>query len=293
MRTTPALAPREITFRTLDVGEVRLHVACAGPDDAKKTVVLLHGFPEFWASWRHQIQALAAAGFRVFAPDLRGYGKSDKPEGVEAYAIRHLVGDVAGLLRAVGAEKVFLAAHDWGGEIAWRVTMAHPDRVERLCVLNIPHPVMLMRGLRTARQLRKSWYMFFFQFPALAERLLAKGDFAFLRRIFEADGFTRQEIEPYVEAFRNPGALTSALNYYRAAGRALLSRDRPTLARIECPVLVLWGKKDRALGYEMAVPPERWVPNARVQFFENASHWLAHDEPERVSEHLVEFFRPS
>lgn len=279
-----------VTLRYYDVGEVRLHVACAGPADAAKTAILLHGFPEAWWSWRHQIRALADAGFRVLAPDMRGYNLSDKPRGVSAYGTKHLVADVLGLARAAGASKILLAGHDWGGEVAWRFAMAHPDVVERLAILNCPHPLELMRGLRTPRQLGKSWYFGFFQLPQVPERLLSKDGYAALRRIYATDGFTAEEIEPYVEAFSRPRALTSAINYYRAAFRQLATGRTPRVSSIPCPTLVIWGTNDRVLGEEMATPPMRFVPDARVARIEGASHWVQHDAPARVSELLLEHF---
>lgn len=282
-----------VTSRYLDVGEVRLHVATAGPPTSAKTVVLLHGFPEAWWSWRHQMLALADSGFRVLAPDMRGYNLSDKPRGVAAYGTKRLVGDVLGLLRAAGVDRALLAGHDWGGEVAWRFAMAHPDRVERLAILNCPHPLALMRGLRTRSQLAKSWYFGFFQLPLVPERALSKDDFAALRNVYRQDGFSDAEIAPYVEAFARPRALTSAINYYRAAGRQLATGRSPKVTAIACPTLVVWGKDDRVLGPELATPPARFVPDARVVFVEGASHWVQRDAAARVSELLLEHFGAS
>lgn len=288
--------------RRLNVGEVTLHVAEARPancDTASATlpaevplVVFLHGFPEFWWSWHHQLEALSAAGFWAVAPDMRGYNESDKPEGVAQYEIEDLAGDVAGLIRALGREKAIVVGHDWGGMVAWGFAQAFPSMLERLAILNVPHPLEMQKGLRTPQQLKKSWYMFFFQLPfGIPERMIAKDDFAYLRTLFGDDGFANEEIEKYVDAMRVPGAVTGAVNWYRAAIRRVLSASTPKTQRIDCPVLVIWGEKDRFLGKEMSVPPERWVPNQRVVHIPDATHWVQNAAIERVNELLLEHAR--
>jgi len=164
-----------------DVGEVRLHGVEAGRGPL---VLLLHGFPEFWYGWRHQIPPLAAAGYRVVAPDLRGYNRSDPPRGIRNYRMASLIGDVEGLIRVLGEDRAVVVGHDWGGVVAWETAMRFPARVEGLVVLNAPHPAAFARELRTLDQLRRSWYAFFFQIPGLPEAILRAGDFALIRRIF-------------------------------------------------------------------------------------------------------------
>lgn len=285
--------------RRLDVGQVTLHVAEARPAGCDTTsatlppnvplVVLCHGFPEFWYSWRHQLAALAAAGFWAVAPDMRGYNESDKPEGVGSYEIEDLAGDVAGLIRALGRESAILVGHDWGAMVSWAVAQEYPEMVQRLAILNVPHPVAMQKGLRTPKQLKKSWYMFFFQLPGgLPERYIAKNDFDYLRQTFSIDGFPRDEIEHYVDAMRVPGALTSAVNWYRAAIRRVLTMRTPAPKRIDCPVLVIWGEKDRFLGKEMSVPPADLVPNARVVHIPEATHWVQNAAIDEVNRLLVE-----
>jgi pimeloyl-ACP methyl ester carboxylesterase len=280
----------------IDVGEVTLHVAEARPqtasvDDAP-LVILLHGFPEAWWSWRHQLRALADAGLWAVAPDLRGYNESERPVGVAHYTVERLAGDVAGLVRALGRQSAFVVGHDWGALVAWSVAQLHPEVVSRLAILNVPHPLQMMRGLRTARQLLRSWYVAFFQLPfGVPERALAAGDFAGLRRTFAADGFTSADIDPYVDAMRRPGAMTAAMSYYRAAVRGAVRGGAPRARVIDCPVLVIWGDRDRFLGKELATPPARFVPNARVEHLPDASHWVQSAAPERVNELLVAFAR--
>jgi pimeloyl-ACP methyl ester carboxylesterase len=275
----------------IDVGEVRLHAVEAG---SGPLVVLLHGFPEFWWSWRHQIPALAAAGFHVVAPDLRGYNLSDRPTRVADYGLRHLTADVAGLIRAMDERKAHVVGHDWGGGIAWEFAMLYPHMLERLAILNAPHPVRLQQALfRSFSQLKKSWYMLYFQIPELPERFLAADDFKNLRHSLSLGRSGRvplEQIQPYVDAARRADGLRGGLNYYRAMMRSLLTGRLPKPEPIDAPVLVLWGEKDPFLGKELAQPPSSWVKNARVEFLPNASHSVQLDEPEQVGALLAQFF---
>jgi len=275
-----------------ELGDVRLHYVEAGDGPL---VVLLHGFPEFWFGWRSQIPALAEAGFRVVAPDMRGYNLSSRPARVAAYSIDRLAADVRDLIRERGADRACLAAHDWGAGAAWATAMNHPEVVERLAILNAPHPNRMLRGLRQPRQLARSWYMFFFQLPWLPEHLLRAAGWSALRRALEHDArpgaFTPQDIARYVEAWSQPGAATAMLNYYRAAFRQLPRRSQERTRPIRAPTLVIWGERDRALGAELAEPDRADVPNLdRVVRLPDASHWLQHDEPDRVGRLLIEFF---
>jgi pimeloyl-ACP methyl ester carboxylesterase len=222
---------RGMAHRWVDVGGLRLHCVEAGTGPL---VVLLHGFPEFWYAWRHQIPALADAGHRVVAPDLPGYNTSDKPPRVRDYRPRLLAEDVADLIVALDAGSATVAGHDWGGGLAWLLTMQHPERIQRLVVLNAPHPIRFLTGLRSPRQLRRSWYILAFQAPWLPERLVAARDFWALRRALgrqptRPGAFTTQDIDRYVAAAAQPGALRAAVNYYRA------------LRRVDIPTLVIWG----------------------------------------------------
>jgi pimeloyl-ACP methyl ester carboxylesterase len=258
-------------------------------------IVLLHGFPEFWFSWRFQIPALAAAGFRVVAPDMRGYNLSSRPTSVTEYDIDFLTADVRDLIRERGAERAFLAGHDWGAAVAWATAGQHPESVERLAILNVPHPRRMLHGLRRPRQLLKSWYMFFFQVPLLPERLLSARDWRAFRYGFEHDArpgaFTSDDIARYVEAWSQPGAVTAMLNYYRAAFRQSPRRADSRIGQITAPTLVIWGEQDRYLGVELAEPDRADVPNLEgVVRIPDATHWVHHDQPERVSELLIDFF---
>ena len=277
-----------------ELDTVRLHYVEAG---SGPLVVLLHGFPEFWFAWRRQIDALAAAGFRVVAPDMRGYNLSSKPVGVASYSLPLLAADVRDLIVERGSEDgARLAGHDWGGLVAWATASYHPASIRRLAILNMPHPQRMLEGLRTARQLRKSWYILFFGLPWLPERLLRLRRFEALRAPLERDAragaFTPADIDRYVEAWSQPRALTAMLGYYRATLRARLRRESDELAPVTAPTLIIWGERDRHLGAELAQPHPADVPNLeRVVRRPGASHWVAHDEPELVSRLLIEFFR--
>jgi pimeloyl-ACP methyl ester carboxylesterase len=282
------------------INGVRLHYVEAEPQaetvkGSAKLCLLLHGFPEFWYSWRRQIPALAAAGFRVLAVDQRGYNESDKPRGVGNYRIDLLTADVAGLVAHAGVPRAHIVGHDWGGAVAWAVAMRHPEVVDRLVVLNAPHPAAFFRELRTPRQLLRSWYILFFQLPALPELFLRRGNYAFLDRALlrepvHRDAFSAAEVRLYKEALAQPGALTAAINYYRAAIR--YRRDaRRTFRRVTAPTLLLWGERDPYLGRALTKGLEAWVPDLRVRCFPDASHWVQNDAPEQVNQALLAFLR--
>jgi epoxide hydrolase 4 len=208
-------------WATMDDG-VRLHYVERG---AGPLVVLLHGFPQYWGAWRRQIPALADAGFRVVAPDLRGYNLSDRPAGVDAYRTGRLAWDIAMLVERLGAGRAHVVGHDWGGVVAWQLAARHPERVDRLAILNAPHPRRFVAALARTTQALRSWYAGFFQLPWLPERLLAAADFWLLARALR-DGTARRgafddaEIARHRATWRRPGALTAMVQFYRAALRA-------------------------------------------------------------------------
>ncbi len=283
------LTPRH---RTIATNGIRLHAVEAGPEGGPP-VILLHGFPEVWYGWRHQIEPLAAAGFRVLAPDQRGYNLSDKPKKVSAYGVDLLARDVLGLIDDAGAARAFVVGHDWGGLVAWWLGIRYPERIERLALLNIPHPrVILDNLLKNPAQRKKSWYVFFFQLPWLPERAFRADDFALgvrsLRRSSRPGTFTDADLDLYREAWSQPGAVRSMIHWYRAAAR---SRPKlPTSPRVPVPTLLLWGTQDRFLGQEMAQPSLAFCDDGRLEFLTEASHWIQHEEAERVSRELIGFF---
>ncbi|HZN91879.1 MAG TPA: alpha/beta fold hydrolase [Myxococcales bacterium] len=279
-----------LSHRRVQLSEVGLHVVEAGSGD--KLVLLLHGFPEFWFSWRAQIPALVKAGFRVVAPDLRGYNTSDKPPGVASYDVEKLAGDVADLVKALGAERAHVVGHDWGGAVAWAFAMLHGDRLRRLSILNAPHPVHYQELVRRdLGQVVRSWYVFFFQIPALPEWMIRAGDFRSVARAFRGlvmrGRLSEEDVRRYAEALGQPGALTAAVNYYRAAVRRLFS-GLPPFQPVEAETQVIWGQRDHFLKQELAEPPEKWVPKLRVDRVEGANHFVQMDAPDKVNPLLIE-----
>ena len=275
-----------------DLGDVRLHYVEAGEGPL---VVLLHGFPQSHHMWRFQIPALVGAGFRVVAPDLRGYNLSDKPEGIEHYRVGTLVRDVERLIVERGEEKATVVGHDWGAIVAWLAAMRSPGRVEKLAILNVPHPARFSDGLTMPKQLLRSSYMFFFQIPRLPEKALSARDFAVLRAGFRRHptrpgAIPEEDAERYVEALSPPGALTATINYYRALLRNP-SEMQALLRKIEAPTLVIWGEKDAFLSRELADPGLLWVPNLRVERLPTASHFVAEDRPDEVNALLLDFLQ--
>jgi pimeloyl-ACP methyl ester carboxylesterase len=276
--------------RFIESNGIRLHVVEQGDGPL---IVLLHGFPEFWYSWRNQIGPLAVAGFRVVASDMRGYGKSDKPAGISSYDIDTLADDVAGLIRALGYESAVVVGHDWGGAVAWATAIRHPLLVSRLIILNAPHPGAMRRAILTLQQLRKSWYILAFQLPWLPEAVIRFRDFRLIRQLFRdeprrAGAFTVEDIDLYIEAMREPGALTAMLNYYRAAPGSVRHRIART-ENVVMPTLVLWGTDDKYLGPELLEGLERWVSDLRVRRFPDTTHWIQHDKPDVVTAAILEF----
>jgi epoxide hydrolase 4 len=275
-------------FARLD--EVRLEYLEAG---SGPLVVLLHGFPECAHCWTDQLEALAEAGFRAVAPNLRGYGHSDKPNGVPAYAASRLAADVEQLIRDLGAERADVVGHDWGGAVAWTLAMEHPERVRRLSIVNSPHPARFVAALRTFRQLRKSWYMFFFQIPGLPERLLAARGHRMMvdaLRRGHPEAFTEEVLAPYRDGWAQPYALTGMVNYYRAALRGGPSAAAERIRRVDAPTLVIWGEPDPFVGPELATPGPDLLPDVRVERIPGAGHFVTTTAAPEVSALLTGFF---
>jgi pimeloyl-ACP methyl ester carboxylesterase len=274
------------------VNGVRLHYVTQGQG---KLVVLLHGFPEFWYSWRHQIPVLAER-FKVVASDMRGYNESDKPAGVANYRLDLLTADVMGLIRAFDQEKAIIVGHDWGGGVAWTFAADYPQATERLIVLNCPHPGAFQKHLRSnLRQLRRSWYMFFFQLPWLPEALVRINRRRFVEQAFRGmairkEAFPDEDLQRYVEALEKPGALTAAINYYRAMFHEFLRRGERQFAKITCPTLLIWGEEDIALGKELTYNMEPYFTDRfEIKYIPRCSHWVQQERPELVNQYMLEF----
>jgi epoxide hydrolase 4 len=270
---------------------VRLHVVEAGPADGPP-VLLLHGFPEFWYGWRRQIPALAAAGHRVWAIDQRGYNTSDKPAGVRPYAIDALAEDILGVIVATGHERVSVIGHDWGGVIAWTLAERAPHRLRRVAILNVPHPAVMQRRMRTdPRQLLRSWYVFAFQLPWLPEFGGRAGNWRSvvnaIRGSSRPGAFTDRDFDLYRQAWSQPGAYTAMINWYRAVLRHPPRFDKH--AMIETPTLLIWGARDKFIGRAAAPDSIARCRDGRLEFLEDATHWVQHEEPTAVNRLLLDW----
>lgn len=269
---------------------IQLHAVVGGPADGRP-VILLHGFPEFWYGWRRQLQALADAGLRVVAPDQRGYNLSDKPAGIAAYRLDALADDVMALADALGIRRFAVVGHDWGGVVAWHLAARNPERVSRAAILNAPHPATRRRyALRHPRQLAKSWYVLYFQLPWLPEASLRLGDWWMLARVLRGsappDIFTAETLRLYRRAWAQPGALTAALNWYRALPGALIASPPPP---IRVKLRVIWGDRDAFLEPGLAEAGAALCQRAEVFHLPRASHWLQHEAAAEVNQLLLDF----
>lgn len=288
------------------VNGVRLHYVVAG-DPGDPLVVLLHGFPEFWYSWHHQLPALAEAGYYVVAPDMRGYNTSEKPAGIQAYALPELVADVAGLIAHCGeSAAAAVVGHDWGGMVAWEVATTRPDVTKRVSVLNAPHSRTFLRELRNPRQVARSWYVFLVQVPWVPELLFerASGGVTQVLRDYSTKpgAFSQADLTRYREAFEHPGAITAGLNYYRAEGRraarrmlrGLIPGREPSVALPpDLSVLVLWGEQDPTLGPRIPDRLQTLGKGVRIVRFPDVGHHIQNEVPAKVTEQLLAFLEES
>jgi pimeloyl-ACP methyl ester carboxylesterase len=283
-------------FQQISANRLSFRVATAGAGD--RLLLCLHGFPESAVSWRHQIAPMAQAGYRVWAPDLRGYGGTTRPTGIDAYRIETLMEDMAALIDAAKTRRVILLGHDWGGILAWYYAMREPTKVEALIVLNAPHPACFERELRRWRQLRRSWYAVLFQIPWLPEAVLSAGQARMIGAILERMRAHHESLpDDIVRLYRQqagaPGALTAMLNYYRAAmhgGGAARQRELgyPT---IDIPTLVIWGLQDQALARENLNSLEKFVTDLTIVKMETAGHFVHQDDPQRVTHEIVSWLQ--
>ncbi|HVB72548.1 MAG TPA: alpha/beta hydrolase [Ktedonobacteraceae bacterium] len=281
------------TWRHRDIiaNGIRLHYVTQGEGPL---VVLLHGFPEFWFSWRYQIPVLAEHGYMVVAPDMRGYNDSDKPRS--GYDVATLLRDVVGLIKGLGFEKAIIVGHDWGGVLAWDFAMRYPELTERLIVMNAPHPGAMMRAFRTLKQLRKSWYVFAFQLPWLPEyALLRKHAGGIGRLIREAalqkEAFPDEVTAKYRQAMSKPGSMTAALNYYRQVFRRLPTSYTGGTYHVSVPTLLIWGEHDIALGIELTMGLEQWIDTLVIRRIPDSGHWVQQEQPEKVNQYMLAFLQ--
>jgi epoxide hydrolase 4 len=267
---------------------INLHYVTEGEGNL---MLFLHGFPECWYSWRKQIPEFAK-DHKVVALDLRGYNDSDKPSEPSAYKMSELIADVKGVIEGLGYQRCTLVGHDWGGAIAWNFAYEYPEMLDRLIVLNLPHPAKFSQGLRTPQQLLKSWYILFFQLPNLPEFLMQLDDYKLLETAFKGmaikkDAFSNEDINFYKDAFAKRGALTAAINYYRSAFKSgIVEKNWGVL---EVPTLMIWGEKDTALGKELTYGTEQYVRDFQIRYIPNCSHWVQQEQPGLVNQYIREF----
>jgi len=278
----------------VDVGEIRMHYVTQGKG---KLVLLLHGFPDFWYVWRFQIPALAEH-FRVVAPDLRGYNETDKPKDIDKYRLAFLAKDVLGLIHALGEDEAMIVGHDWGGAVAWSLAAHFPEDVEKLALVNAPHPnAYAKRTTGLWRQLQKSWYVFFFQTPDIPEEVLSRNNYTFLKKMLlnslvKKNVFTDEDLGAYVSAWSKPGALTAAINYYRANMNPAILFSEKTVAfpKVKTPTMVVWGEQDVALSKDLVINTDEFVDAPySIKYFPDCGHWVHLEEPELVNKYLLEF----
>lgn len=281
-----------LTYRTIAVNDVELQVSVSGEGGERGLALLLHGFPELAFSWRYQIPALVDAGYEVWAPNLRGYGGSSKPPKVSDYAMDRLLADIGALIDVSGRDDVTLVGHDWGAAQAWMFAIRRVRPLQRLVIMNVPHPACMRRELRGLRQLLKSWYIFFFQIPWLPEKLLsargakAVGD-AFTRSAVDRSRFPVEVTDVYRRAAVQPGAMCSMLNYYRAAVRGIRESSSEEFAPIDTPTLMIWGLEDVALSKATTDGTDEYVNDLTIRFLPGVSHWVQQEAPETVNAMLL------
>lgn len=281
------------THNTIAVNGITLHYVTQGEGPL---MLMLHGFPEFWYSWRHQIPEFAQ-DYKVVAVDMRGYNDSDKPQDLSAYQIQELIKDIEGIITGLGYESCVLVGHDWGGAIAWYFAYSYPQLVEKLIVLNIPHPAKFAEGLRSnPLQILKSSYTFFFQLPVVPELLFQFNDYQAIEMAFQSmavnkNAFSPADITAYKNAAAKRGALTAMLNYYRQTLWELVFDKEWNV--LEVPTLMIWGENDTALGKELTYGTESYVRNLQIHYIPNCSHWVQQEQPERVNQYMREFLSES
>jgi epoxide hydrolase 4 len=284
-----------LEFRVFHINGIALHVVLAGPARGKP-LLFLHGFPEFWFAWRHQIDHFVSSGYRVIIPDQRGYNLSDKPAGIASYSIDLLAKDVVGVLDSVTDSKAFVVGHDWGAGVTWYLAARYSERISRSAILSGPHPCVFMKNLIiNPTQLRKSLYSLFFQLPWLPERILRRRDWAALVRALRDTSppgvFSECDLEQYKKSWARKDALTAMLNWYRAAiwHPSKFALDSKT-SRVKVPALVIWGRNDQFLDQALARESLLYCDDGHLEIFETATHWVQHEEPAQVNTLLSQFF---
>jgi len=279
---------------TIQTNGVNLHVVQAGKPDAP-LMILLHGFPDFWYGWRHQIEALADAGLWVWAPDQRGYNLSDKPPNATDYGLDTLATDVIGLIDAAGRDTCLLVGHDWGGAVAWWTANRFPERLQKLAIINTPHHSVFRRTLsKSWAQKSRSAYMMTVRIPRLPEWALSRFNWWYLSRALRRSAnpgtFDAEELDQYRAAWSQPGAMTAILNWYRAIGKT--QTERPPSWRITVPTMLIWGERDKFFVPGMGQQSIEMCDDGRLESIPDGTHWVAAEQAETVNRHLIEFLTP-
>ncbi len=275
---------------TIYNNDIALEVRELGPEESE-LIILLHGFPECWNTWRHQIKPLADAGYRVCVPNLRGYGQSSKPKSIKRYRLDELITDVEAIRLHYGKETFHLVGHDWGAAIAWWYAIHNKQPLASLSILNVPHPYAFLKALKSSvKQLRKSWYIFFFQLPFIPIWALTRNRFASLRKTLthtsSPGAYTEEDFIHLEEAWSAPGAIKSMISYYRAMLR--YARSPKNDGVISTPTQILWGERDLALSLASAHDSATYLQHGKLITYPEATHWLAHDLPDEISQKLIE-----
>ncbi|AUT03499.1 epoxide hydrolase [Nostoc sp. CENA543] len=272
----------------INTNGIKLHYVTQGTG---RLMLMLHGFPEFWYSWRHQIPKFAEK-FQAVALDLRGYNDSDKPTSKSAYVMDEFIKDIAGVIQGLGHDSCILVGHDWGGAIAWNFAYAHPEMVERLIILNLPHPAKFTQGLLTLSQLRRSWYIFLFQLPWLPELMLKADNYLAIANMIpqtavNQTAFTPDDIAAYQQASAKTGAITAMLNYYRNLFSSLIFQKNWEI--LETPTLLIWGENDTALGKELTYNTQDYVKHLQIKYIPQCGHCVQQEKPELVNRYMQEY----
>ena len=279
-----------------NINGIKMHYVTIGEGPL---IVFLHGFPEFWRSWKNQISFFSKK-FKVVALDMRGYGETERPVKVGEYRIEKLARDVTELIDSLGQKKATVVGHDWGGAVAWATAMMNPSFVEKLIVMNAPHPAIVQRNaFRNYAQMQKSWYMFFFLLEKAPEKVLSSNNFEILKHMFEIsikrkDRFSLSDIEEYVSSWSKEGGITGGLNYYRANLNeefwGNLGESIP-FPKIKIPTLQIWAEDDMFLGKELTEGTKEFVVDApfSLNVIPNCGHWVQQEAPEEVNQIMEEF----
>ncbi len=282
----------DLRERYIGTNGVKLHVMEAGPADGPM-ILFLHGFPEFWYAWRKQLPYFADKGYLVVAPDQRGYNLSDKPEGIAAYKIDELAKDIVGLIDAYGRKQIYLVGHDWGASVSWWVALKYPERIRQLVILNVPHPKVMAKHVFTdTEQMKKSWYIFFFQIPGAVDKLAAATNYDWALDLIKTSAnpgaFTPSELEEYRKAFQKPGAFTAMVNWYRAMIQT--RQEPPKSFDVTMPMIFMWGEEDVAMLTEMADESMPYCKQGKLIRMPGISHWIQHEQAVKVNGLIEEFF---